>query len=98
MPYIKPESRRIVTSDYYSEKEGGPTSELHMSIADTCTKGDLNYCISRLLYSYVGIKKPNYQNISDAISAATDAAEEFRRRVMNPYEDKKIKENGDIES
>jgi hypothetical protein len=59
-------------------------------------KGELNYIISSILLYYVQYHGKSYQTISDAIGAAQDAAEEFRRRVLNPYEDEKIKENGDI--
>ena len=42
-------------------------------------------------------KKINYQNLSEVVSAMNDSANEFRRRFLDKYEDKKIKENGDIQ-
>jgi len=39
----------------------------------------------------------SYTSISTAISCLNDAAEELRRQHLNPYEDEKIKENGDVE-
>ena len=39
-----------------------------------------------------------YQEISDALAALTDAAGELWRRLLVPWEKKKIEENGDISS
>ena len=66
------------------------------------TKGELTFLISSLQMRFceqhfkeVGVQKVDYQTLSDAIAAGNDANSEFRRRVMNPYEDHKIRENGD---
>jgi hypothetical protein len=59
-------------------------------------KGEFNYCVSMLMKWYISIHGENYQNLSDAKGALIDAADEFTRRYINPYEDIKIKENGDI--
>ncbi len=80
MPYIDQEKRKQILSGQ----------------AICRTKGELNFCLSTLMLLYVKTLGISYQNISDAISAATDAAEEMRRRLLNPYEDEKIKEHGDI--
>ena len=40
--------------------------------------------------------KVGYATLSDAVAAANDANSEFYRRVIFPYEDHKIRENGDI--
>lgn len=60
------------------------------------TKGELNYFLSMCMLIYAKKHGFNYQNLSDTIAAASDAAEEFRRRYMNPYEDLKLEENGDL--
>jgi len=59
-------------------------------------KGEMNYCVSILMKWYVSIHGENYQNLSDAKNALTDAASEFERRILHQYEDEKIKENGDL--
>ena len=59
-------------------------------------KGELNFLISCALIHYMHKHGKSYQVLSDCISACNDAGEEFRRRVLNPYEDEKIEENGDI--
>ncbi len=58
-------------------------------------KGDLTYLVYVLgIESFK--ERESYTNISNAISCLNDAAEEIRRRFLNKYENKKIKENGDI--
>lgn len=60
------------------------------------SKGDLNYLITKLGQAYVARHHPSYNTISDAISAMNDAAAEFRRRRLDPYENEKIIQNGDV--
>lgn len=57
--------------------------------------GELNYAFTNLIIGYLrpGI---SYQTINDIIGALEGAKAEFYRRVVVPYEDKKIKENGDV--
>ena len=58
--------------------------------------GELNYEITRLIKEYWGFHGPNYQCINDIVGALEGAKLEFYRRVAVPYEEKKIKENGDV--
>lgn len=58
--------------------------------------GDLNYVISSTLIRYLELKGLSYQSINDCLGALEGAKLEFYRRVAAPYEDKKIKENGDL--
>ena len=60
------------------------------------SKGELNYLISKLFKAYIDANGTSYATLSDCTGAGTDAVEEFRRRIMNPYEDTKIASNGDI--
>jgi hypothetical protein len=59
-------------------------------------KGDLNYIISQMVIEYCKIKGISYSTCSDVTGLLNDVKVEFERRVVRPYEDKKIKENGDI--
>lgn len=59
---------------------------------DDVTPGDLNYIITSYLVAYVQKKGLSYSNVSSAMAAANDAAEEMRRRLLNIYEDHKIYE------
>lgn len=57
--------------------------------------GELNYVITNIIneyYKYEG----GYSSINDVIGALEGAKLEFYRRVAAPYEDVKIKENGDV--
>lgn len=58
--------------------------------------GELNYRITELLLDYVLCKGLCYQTLAEVTAATSDALAEFRRRIANPYEDKKIAENGDL--
>jgi len=60
------------------------------------TPGELNYTITMLLKNYLAYHNHSYQTINDIMGALEGAKAEFYRRVAVPYEDKKIKENGDV--
>lgn len=65
--------------------------------AGELTPGDLNYAISMTAIEYLKTKpKISYALLNEVWGAMTLAAEEFKRRMIDPYEDKKIGENGDI--
>ena len=81
MPYIDQERRKAVL-DILGD---GPQ-----------TKGELCFYYYTMSLAFIEEQGRSYQNISDAIAALNDAAHELRRRVLDPYEDKKIVENGDI--
>ena len=70
---------------YYVDKHGS-------SVA-----GELNYELTQVIIGYMnrnGIL--SYQLCNDIVGALDNCKDEFRRRVQHPYEDEKIKENGDI--
>jgi len=63
--------------------------------------GELNYAFTMLLISYaermISTDHPmSYQLLNDIAGALELAKAEYIRRVVNPYEDKKIAENGDV--
>jgi hypothetical protein len=84
MPYIKPYRR---TDIYHDEKIDIPNIE--------CA-GDLNYSFTVLIHAYLAARPIDYQAINDIIGALEGAKAEFQRRIVAPYEDKKINENGDV--
>lgn len=63
--------------------------------SDVENAGELNYMFTCLLIDYWQ-RKGRYQGINDIIGALEGAKLEFYRRVAAPYEDTKIKENGDV--
>lgn len=64
---------------------------------DIATKpGELNYVITNEIMHYIGAKGVSYTTINDVIGALEAAKLEFYRRVAVPYEEDKIRVNGDI--
>ena len=58
--------------------------------------GELNFLFTKDVVGYVERKGLSYQTINDVLGALDGARAEFYRRVAAPYEDQKIKENGDV--
>ena len=81
MPYIKHADKVLLTTG---------------QLVVPRNKGELNYVITEMMLKFIETKGLSYANISEALGAAIDAAEEMRRRLLGPYEDKKIMENGDV--
>jgi hypothetical protein len=87
MPYIEKKGR-----DYWDPK----LAELKLDIESTDPSvGDMNYIITKLLVSWVK-DKLKYIRICMVMGTLICVMLEFYRRVAGPYEDKKIKENGDV--
>lgn len=85
MPYIEGSYRRL---------ELDPTAHL---VADAQNVGELNFQISRLVDDYVKrAGHGGYAAINAAIGALECAKLELYRRIAAPYEDEKIKQNGDV--
>lgn len=82
MPYIKQEDRKKLDEIVQLMKQ-----------ADIVANGDLNY----LLYAYCKRHvSPSYNNYKNFIGELYQCATEIERRILAPYEDEKIKENGDV--
>ena len=62
------------------------------------SKGDLNYVISDLVGRLILKTKISYTQISEWIDGVDGAERELTRRLLDPYEDIKIEENGDVPS
>jgi len=80
MPYIHQEDR----------------DKLATNIQQLVTAGELNYLLTNTILVYLNAKGCNYQTINDIIGALEGAKLEFYRRIVVPYEDQKIEENGDV--
>ena len=65
------------------------------AIHSPSTAGELNFAITDLIQNYLDSEKLNYQSINDIVGALEVAKAEFQRRVVAPYEDIKIRDNGD---
>jgi hypothetical protein len=60
--------------------------------------GQLNYLITKIVrdYAFGGTNGLSYQKINDVLGALEGAKLEFYRRVVAPYENAKMAENGDV--
>lgn len=83
MPYIKDLDRSRVNG------------KLYYLVQQVETPGDLNYIISQLVWSLFD-RDPSYTKGNELIGVLEAAKLEFYRRKVAPYEDKKILENGDL--
>lgn len=80
MPYIKQ-----VLRSYIDRNETRPG-----------TSGELNYKLTKTIIDYLLLQGLSYKTINDINGALEGCKMEFYRRIVVPYEDKKIKENGDV--
>lgn len=81
MPYIKQANRDALTI---------------LSVNDAENAGELNFLLTSVIKQYINYNGLNYQHINDVLGALEGAKTEFYRRIAGPYEDNKIKENGDV--
>lgn len=84
MPYIKEERRTAIDS---------AVLELNHYIDGP---GELNYAITKLCLKYLEEGVFGYSTLSAVRAVLHDVHDEFYRRVMVPYEEKKREENGDV--
>jgi len=84
MPYIKQEKR--VRIDPIIEDLSQYLSE----------EGDFNYAITKLMHKYIQLKGLRYQHCNAIVGVVECAKQEFYRKVVAPYEEEKIQENGKV--
>ena len=58
--------------------------------------GELNFLITMLMKHYLRVNGTSYSVINKVIGVLECAKLEMYRRIAAPYEDTKIKENGDV--
>lgn len=82
MPYIKQDRRTELELliDMMREK-------------DIKADGDLNYMLYAFCKRHV---KPSYNNYKNFCGELRQCVTEIERRLLGPYEDEKIAENGDV--
>ena len=95
MPYIKEEDR-VRIEDWVADC-GGDGCNLVEALAGRITcAGDLNYVITRIIQTHLEYSGMCYANLNEIVGALECCKLEFIRRVVSPYEDEKIKINGDV--
>jgi len=85
MPYIKQEDRQRLLPLLQEMEDIYPK-----------TSGELNYFITCVILDYFKRNGGRYEQINDVLGALEGAKLEFYRRRVGPYEDLKLKENGDV--
>jgi hypothetical protein len=86
MPYIEENKRLGFDENYFEEF-------LHNGLPHDV--GELNYIITTLIVNYLGVTK-KYEKYNEVIGVLECAKLELYRRAVSPYEDAKMKENGDV--
>jgi len=87
LPYVKTENR----AKY--EKALTELIDILKSLPTEEVDGELNYVVTKILKQVYPLR---YFHINKAIGVLECAKLEFYRRVAAPYEDKKMKESGDV--
>jgi len=85
MPYIKEDRRKEL-------REPAMLIQPH----EPMNAGELNFIITSAVIHFLGYEKPSYQRYNEVIGVLECAKLELYRRAVAPYEDTKIKENGDV--
>lgn len=86
MPYIDKQSRVAL------EHQLQPLGEMIKG------PGELNYVLTRLVMEFITTNGLNYNIIALVTGVLQNVSTELYRRVFVRYEERKIAENGDIES
>lgn len=58
--------------------------------------GNLNYMLTQVVEQYRAERGDSYQTFAEIEAALQHASKEFYRRVVVPYEDHKMVQNGDV--
>jgi len=91
MPYVKQEIRDEV--DYAIDLLLRAIKDIEAP-QDTAIDGIMNYVITRLMIDVYD--NHGYAVYNRAMGVFSCSSREFYRRLVAPYEDKKIVENGDV--
>ncbi len=82
---------------YIKESEREKYNEVLDELLFIDSKGDLEYCIFKLMKIFMATRENRYSTLHEAVYATIHAGEEFKRRYLDVREDNAMKENGDIE-
>ena len=80
MPYISQESRHELDEEGYAPQ----------------SPGELNYRLTGVIREYFKLNGESYRMFNDVVGALEACKLELYRRIIAPYEDQKMKENGDV--
>lgn len=81
---------------YISQEARGKFAHIQGHPVDIANSGELNYLLTMFVNEYLHQHGKRYATMNDIVGALDGAKAEFQARVVRPYEDEKIKENGDV--
>jgi hypothetical protein len=84
MPYIKAHRR----------KQFAKLIEAASSVSTRTTSAELDFVFTMLCRRFLGFT-PDFDRMNSLTGVLDNVKDEFRRRRLHPYEDRKRKENGD---
>jgi hypothetical protein len=90
MPYIQQDERKRYDKDIINLVEN-----LVDHRRGEASVGEVNYVISSIIWELFECRK-SYTTANNLMGVLECVKQEFYRKQVAPYEDKKIKENGDI--
>ena len=83
MPYIKQEDRK----KFYEVLDQMPV---------ILVKGELEYCMTKIMKKFMENKEANYSNLHDCVYGCIHAGHEFERNYLDKREDFAKEKNGDV--
>lgn len=87
MPYIKEDRRADLKT----------ALDALLEVLDSTSAGELNYVVTRIMIDHLKFEKAlGYEKVNTLIGVLECAKLELYRRVIIPYEDRKIADNGDV--
>jgi hypothetical protein len=84
MPYIKKELREKYDNAF-------------KYFPDMATKGDLEYCVTKLMHKFMQTREKRYSTLHEVVYAVMHCADEYRRLYLDKREDEARIVNGDVE-
>ena len=69
---------------------------IKVAVRGAFTPGELAYLITLDVLAYANTVPPNFETYNAIVGVLDNVKDEFKRRILNPYEDQKRKENGDV--
>lgn len=92
MPYLTEDFKQEI------EKAGelGILADYLASLPEDKFPGALNYVISQLIKKHLHTRGVTYFHLNNVVGSLECAKQEIIRRIVNPYEEQKCKDNGDV--
>lgn len=82
---------------YIKKSERGIYDEVLNQMPTIKTKGDLEYCVFKLITHFMKFREKRYSTLHEAVYSVMHCADEYRRRFLDKREDEAMTVNGDIE-